>query len=89
MLKHPARARAALTHARIGCAGCLTRASAPVLSHRAQPESLKHVVLAKNAANEAVEKWTAALYDGVRSFSNRDGQSGGIPAFDTMGWASL
>lgn len=40
-------------------------------------------------ARRLAEKWTAALYDGVRSFSNRDGQSGGIPAFDTMGWASL
>ena len=33
-------------------------------------------------AQRLAAKWTAALYEGARSFSSRDGQSGGIPAFD-------
>ncbi len=33
-------------------------------------------------ARRLAAKWTAALYEGARGFANRDGQSGGIPAFD-------
>ncbi len=33
-------------------------------------------------AQRLAAKWTAALYEGARRFASRDGQSGGIPAFD-------
>lgn len=36
-------------------------------------------------ARRLADRWTAALYEGVRHGRSRDGQSGGIPIFDQLG----
>lgn len=38
-------------------------------------------------ARRLADKWTAALFEGVRYVRSRDGQSGGVPAFDMAAWA--